>query len=446
MRRSLLVLLFAVPFSALAQPLPADVVANVEARVEAGENEGVFVGVVGPEGTRTASFGRLAADRAEAPDAATLFEIGSVTKVLTALLLVEMVEHGEVILDDPIASYLPDTLDVAFGDRVTLEHLATHTSGLPRLPTNLVFEDPTDPYAAYSAEDLYAFLEGHRLEREPGARYEYSNLGMGLLGHLLARRAGTTYEALLRERVLDPLGLDDTAVTLSTEQQARLAPGHSDGRRTANWTFDALGGAGALRSTGADMLRFVGAALGLVETPLADDLAALQEVRGPGGEDSVAVALGWHVRTTPNATVTAHGGGTGGYRSFVGFDPAARRGVVVLTNSDADLQDVAYHLLDPAVPLVPPVETADVPADVLARYVGTYALAPDFVIVVTREGERLYAQATGQQAFRLYPSSETEFFLRPVEARVTFRVGEAGTVEGLTLHQNGRDMPAVKTE
>ncbi|MDX1548461.1 MAG: serine hydrolase domain-containing protein, partial [Rhodothermales bacterium] len=175
MRRLLFLLLLWAPLAA-AQSLPEDVVANVQARVEAGENEGVFIGVVGPEGTRTASFGRLSADRPEAPDSTTLFEIGSITKVFTALLLAEMAGRGEVALDDPIADYLPDTLDVAFADRVTLAHLATHTSGLPRLPTNIVFEEPWDPYAAYDEGDLYAFLEEHELAREPDAEYEYSNL------------------------------------------------------------------------------------------------------------------------------------------------------------------------------------------------------------------------------------------------------------------------------
>lgn len=445
MRRLILLWLFA-PLAAFAQPLPTDVVANVETRIAAGENEGVFIGVVSLEGTRTAAFGQLAADRAGAPDSTTLFEIGSITKVFTALLLAEMAARGEVALDDPIAAFLPDTLDVAFGDRVTLAHLAAHTSGLPRLPTNLAFENPADPYAAYGEDDLYAFLERNTLQREPGDAYEYSNLGMGLLGHLLARHAGTTYEALLRTRVLGPLGLDDTVVSLASEQQERLAPGHSGGRRAANWTFDVLGGAGALRSTGADLLRFVRANLGYVETPLAEELAAVRGVRTSGAEDSIAVALGWHVRTTPNAAVVAHAGGTGGYRSFVGLDMESRRGVVVLTNANSDIADIGYHLLDPAYPLTPPIKTANVSADVLARYVGTYMLAPGFVIDVTQEGKHLYAQATGQQAFRLYPSSETEFFFRPVEARITFRTDEAGVVEGLTLHQNGRDMTAPKMQ
>lgn len=444
----LFALLLIFPFAAHAQEagLPGDVVANVQARVEGGENEGVFIGIVGPDGTQAYGFGRLAADRLAVPDSNTVFEIGSVTKVFTALLLAEVVERGEVALDDPIVQYLPDSLAVSFGDRVTLEHLATHTSGLPILPDNLAIADPANPYAAYTAEDLYRFLGRHGLRREPGAAYEYSNLGIGLLGHLLARRAGESYETLLRERVLDPLGLDDTGITLKADQQARLATGHSGGRVVPNWDFLTLAPAGALRSTGADMLRFLRANLGLVEAPLADELAQARAIRAPAYGDSMAVALGWHTRSSSNAEVIWHNGGTGGYRSFVGFDPEARRGVVVLTNADLSMDDIGFHLLDSSLPLQAVQETAEVAPEVLERYVGQYQLVPGFVITVTREADRLYAQATGQQAFRIYPASETEFFVRVVDARLTFHVGADGTVEGLTLHQNGRDQFGAKIQ
>ena len=430
---------FALAAQAQEVGLPEDVIANIQARVASGENEGVFIGVAGPDGTRTHGFGRLSADRPTAPDSTTVFEIGSVTKVFTALLLAEMAGRGEVALDDPIADYLPDTLAVAFGERVTLEHLAAHTSGLPRLPDNLPIADPSNPYAAYSAGDLYRFLERHELQREPGAAYEYSNLGPALLGHLLARHAGKPYELLLRERVLGPLGLDDTAITLTDDQRARLATGHSGGRAVPGWDFQVIAPAGALRSTGADMLRFLRANLGLIETPLADELAQARAVRAPAYGDSMAVALGWHTRSGPDAEVVWHNGGTGGYRSFVGFDPAAQRGVVVLTNEDLGMDDVGFHLLDASFPLQAVRETVEVAPDVLERYAGQYQFAPSFVITVTRDDDRLYAQATGQPAFRLYPASETEFFVRVVDARLTFHVGADGAVEGLTLHQNGRD-------
>ncbi len=448
-RLGLLALLLVVSSDAWAQQAPAlseEVLANVRARVDAGETEGAFVGVVGPGGRETFGYGRLSAERPAVPDSATVFEIGSVTKAFTGLLLAEMAARGEVALDDPIAAYLPDSLDVAFGDRVTLDHLATHTSGLPRLPGNLAITDPGDPYAAYTEADLHRFLSGYELTREPGTAYEYSNLGMGLLGHLLARRAGMSYEALLRERVLGPLGLDDTAIALRPDQQERLAPGHSGGRPVPSWTFPTLAGAGALRSTGDDLLRFLAAHLGLVESPLTEAMEAARAPRTPAGGDSMAVALGWHVRTAPSAEVVWHNGGTGGYHSFVGFDPAARRGVVVLTNADLGMDDVGFHLLDLGFPLTLVREAADVAPEVLERYVGQYQLAPGFVITIARDGTQLTVQLTGQSALGIYPSSETEFFVRVVDAQLTFRVGAEGEVEGLTLHQGGLDQFAPKVQ
>ena len=447
MRLALLPLLVVLAFPAGAQPAPPEAVLdNVRARVAAGESEGVFLGIVEPGGRWTWGDGRLSAERPVAPDAATLFEIGSITKAFTGLLLAEMATRDEVALDDPIAGYLPDSLDVAFADRVTLEHLATHTSGLPRLPGNFAPADMSDPYADYTVEDLYAFLDGHTLEREPGAAYAYSNLGMGLLGHLLARHAGLSFEALLRERVLDPLGLDDTVVTLRPDQQARMTTGHSAGQPVPLWAFPTLAGAGALRSTGADMLRFAAAHLGLVETPLAEAMALARTPRAQAGHDSMAVGLGWHVRTGPNAEVVWHNGGTGGFRTFVGIDEAQRRGVVVLTNANLGMDDVGMHLLDPGLPLQAVAPTADLAPETLARYVGRYQIAPGFVLTIAREEAQLTAQLTGQPPVRIYPASETEFFLKVVDARLTFRVDGEGTVEGLTLHQNGQDTAAQKIE
>ncbi len=451
-RPYLLALLTLLPLGALAQPateLPEAVAANVRARVAGGENEGVVVGIVDSSGARSYGFGRLGAGREDTPGAQTLFEIGSVTKVFTALLLAEMAERGDVALDDPVAAYLPDTVATSFGEQVTLAHLATHTSGLPRLPANLAPADPANPYADYTAGQMYGFLADYTLPREPGAAFEYSNLGAGLLGHLLARHAGTSYEALLRARVLGPLGLGDTGVTLTPAQQARLAPGYSAGQPVPGWDLPTLAGAGALRSSADDLLRYLAAhlglaELGLAETPLAEAMRATHAPRSEAGRDSVRIGLGWMVQTTGGGEILWHNGGTGGYRSFIGFDRDRGRGVVVLTNSDLGLDDVGLHLLDPSFPLKEVRETADLAPEFLERYVGQYQLAPGFDITVRREGSQLYGQATGQPEFRLYPASETEFFLKVVEAEVSFDLAEDGRVEGLVLHQNGQRLPGSK--
>src|ERR1017187_4938032 len=140
-----------------------------------------------------------------------------------------MAGRGEVSLPDPIWKYLPADVKTPQRDgrQITLQDLASHTSGLPRLPGNMPLKDPANPYAAYSAGMLYQFLSSYKLPRDIGAQYEYSNLGGGLLGFLLSRRAGVDYEELVRTRICVPLQMTSTAIVLSPELKARLAPGHS---------------------------------------------------------------------------------------------------------------------------------------------------------------------------------------------------------------------------
>ncbi|HVZ35758.1 MAG TPA: serine hydrolase, partial [Polyangiaceae bacterium] len=211
---------------------------------------GIVVGLIEPSGRRVIGVGARALGDAGPMDADTLFEIGSITKVFTSLLLSDAVGRNEVSLDDPVAKLLPASVHVPErGRAITLVDLATHTSGLPRLPSNLQPAHPRDPYADYSVDQLYQFLSGYSLPRDVGASYEYSNLGGGLLGHALALRLGENYEALVRSRIAAPLGMPSTVVTLTPELKARLATAHDEaGEPTDNWNLPTLAGAGALRS------------------------------------------------------------------------------------------------------------------------------------------------------------------------------------------------------
>jgi serine-type D-Ala-D-Ala carboxypeptidase/endopeptidase len=265
-----------------------------------------------------------------------VYEIGSITKVFTALLLAILVEDGIVRLDDPVGRYLPPEVvgTSRLGREVTLLHLATHTSGLPRLPGNLRLTPRTmaNPYARYSVDDLYGFLAGFSLEGPLPAPHLYSNLGAGLLGHALAAVLRVTYEQAVRERICQPLGMRDTSIALRPDQAARLVPGHAaNGRRAHNWDLPALAGAGALRSTAGDLARFLAASMEPESTPLTAAMRLCQEPRVEVAED-VAFGLGWVLSSTGGDTVTWHNGGTGGYNSYLGFSRARDLGVVVLTN------------------------------------------------------------------------------------------------------------------
>ena len=333
--------------------LPGAVVEAIEARIDQGRYVGVVVGIVTAEGARFYSYGSTTRAGDQDVDEHTVFEIGSITKVFTAILLADMARRGEVALDDPIASYLPDTVAVpARGEEViTLAHLSMHTSGLPRLPTNFAPAQSWNPYADYTVAQLYNFLTSYTLPRDVGAQYEYSNYGVGLLGHLLARRHGTSYEALVAERITGVLGMDETAITLTPAMQERLATGHAGHFAVANWDLPTLAGAGALRSTAHDMLRFLAANMGLEASPIAEAMAVTHRPRVTDGPAGMHVGLGWHLRSYDEGTMVWHNGGTGGYRSFAGFTSDGQKGVVVLANSNRSVDDLGFHVLDPSFPL-----------------------------------------------------------------------------------------------
>ncbi len=315
-----------------------------------GRHVGFVIGVLKDGARSVQGYGRLSADRPDPPTGDTVFEIGSITKAFTGALLADLSVGGWVALDDPVRRHVPEGWKVPArkGRDITLAHLSSHTSGLPRLPANLVFKDPSNPYARYTEADLAAFLASHVLRREPGDRYEYSNLGAGLLGQALARAAGGSYEELVVARIASPLGLADTRVSLSDEQKIRLAPPHAAvGKPAANWDLPTLAGAGALRSTANDLLSFLAANLE-PPAPLRKAMDLSHEERFRAGPNGPRVALGWHLAPllSNGKTMIWHNGGTGGYRSFAGFVKETRTAVVVLSNTAADVDGLAVALLE----------------------------------------------------------------------------------------------------
>ena len=355
---------------------------------------GIVAGLVDDKGARIVSYGKPNQESDQTVDGDTVFEIGSVTKAFTAILLADMAGRSEVKLNDPISKYLPTRVKtpVRGGKEITLLHLSTHTSGLPRMPENFASKDDQNPYADYSVEQMYAFLSGYTLPRDIGATYEYSNYGAGLLGHILALRAGMDYETLVRTRIAQPLKMDSTSIKLTPSMQARLATGHTNVRRpAANWDIPALAGSGALRSTANDMLKFVAAnlvvrpnsneglkgvkqpATGLIHTfqlssvgplglsqspqsplsPLSELSAAMQMTHQPqhgAGAPEMEIGLGWHILKKFGAEIVWHNGGTGGYHAFAGFEKK-HKGVVVLSNSIGDIDDIGRHLIESQFPL-----------------------------------------------------------------------------------------------
>ncbi len=308
--------------------------------------DGIVVGVITKKAREIISYGHFDRHDERVPNGDTLFEIGSVSKVFTSLLLSEMVLDGEVKLSDPISKYLPPSVHAPSrnGKQITLLDLATHHSGLPREAAN--------SNGDYIRPQMYEFLDHYQLTRDPGEKYEYSNFGVGLLGMLLASRADTGYEALLRARITAPLGMNCTAVELTPELEADFTPGHDYKLDKAlPWTVPALMGAGGIRSTANDLLIFLAANMGIIHSPLQPAMKNMLSVRrtaGPGSQ----VALGWHI--VKGSGVIFHGGQTNGYHSFLGYDPHRKIGVVVLSNANMAIDDIAWKIF--SYPVSGPVE------------------------------------------------------------------------------------------
>jgi serine-type D-Ala-D-Ala carboxypeptidase/endopeptidase len=413
---------------------------------------GIVVGVIEPNGRRVIAYGNLANGDPRTLDGDTIFEIGSVSKVFTSLVLADMVNRKEVALDDPAAKYLSENVRMPerSGKSITLLDLSTHSSGLPPLPSNFKPKDPRNPYADYSVDDLYQFLSGYTLPRDPGSEFEYSNLGGGLLGHLLAYRAGTDYESLIVTRVTRPLSMPDTGITLSSSMKQRMATGHTAMLApVGNWDVPTLAGAGALRSSANDMLTFLEAFLGYNESPLAPAMKAMLEVRRPAGQTKIG--LGWLIYSTDGREIAWHNGGTGGFRSFFGYDPKERIGVVVISNA-CGVDDIGFHLLNPKLPLAkpePPKPHTEIPIDpkLLDNYTGRYQVTPDLIFEITRDGDRLFAQGfaqvTGQAIvlpkFEVFAEGEKNFFARASDKQIAFETGPDGRATSLILYQAGRE-------
>jgi D-alanyl-D-alanine-carboxypeptidase/D-alanyl-D-alanine-endopeptidase len=394
---------------------------------------GIVAGVISREGQRVVAVGRSGGPDNPPLDAETVFQIGSVTKVFTGLLLADMSLRGEVGLEQSAASLLPAGVAMPFRGRpITLLDLSKHWSALPSMPTNFALEGQPDPYAAYTERQLYAFLSSYELPREPG-RQEYSNLGVALLGHLIARRVGTGYEPLLRERILTPLGLRSTSIVLTADQRARLAPGHDRFRQPVEtWELRAMPASGSLRSTANDLLRLLAFNLGLLESPLRP---AMLLQRTPGR------AIGWGRSMLGGEGVYGHEGGKEGYRSAVLFHPDRQIGVVVLSNTRTDESPmvIARHILyggDPMPPLGPaPIRPtlARLAASELDAYAGAYRVDSSGTVRVLRRDDHLLVNELGGGVATFFPVGNDAFVPNTDSGTLVFGRDARGRVTTLTI-------------
>lgn len=376
-----------------------------------------------------------------------VFEIGSITKVFTGLLLAQAVVEKKVTLETTIGSLLEPK--VTFADprvaAITLKQLSTHTSGLPRLPTNAAAGMAEgDPYAEYDEKLLLAYLSSAKLEGEGPHACSYSNLGVGLLGHLLGKLYQMSWEDAVTKKICLPLGMTDTAV----EPEAKLtrATPHAGEETVKAWHIDALAGAGALRSTAADLMRLGEAMLHPDKTALKEAFAIALKAQAEAPSFGGQIGLGVFLGQFDGEATLHHDGGTGGFCSGLQVIPAKGIVRVVLINNNALGGSAVIAGTSDTEKAASVVATeVQLPPETLKEYPGIYKLDNDMCFTVLLRNGQLWDRLTGQPFLRLFAKEKDRFFYKAVAAEIAFH-REAGVVRSLTLFQNGHELKAKRTE
>ena len=408
--------------------------------VDDGLVTGLSIGIYSNGKQWWGGFGLADVEQKTAPTKETIFEIGSISKVFTGVLLADAAARKVINLGDPIAAHLPKNILLHERKKpVVWADLSNHTSGFHRMPLKFAPANPTDPYADFDGTKLLENLNGYRPQREPGKRYAYSNYAVGTLGYLLGSVQESNYETLLAQRITGPLGMKRTFINFPKSIDVPIAkPYGSDLAPNAYWSFQAFAGAGGIRSNVTDMLLFAKAALKPGEGELGKALLLSMKITHKDS-NGTAVGLGWHRNKRGEFW---HNGQTGGFHSYMSISPKDQHAVVVLCNSAVDLVDpLGINLMAElrGLPTTPwkYAKVATVSRELLTALVGTYNMAPEVDMSITLTEAGLFAQLTGQGPLRLFPSSQDEFFLRAVEAKVIFERDSNGRGKALVLHQNG---------
>ena len=379
-----------------------------------------------------------------AGDPAALFEIGSISKVFTGVLLAQAVERGDLSLDDTLGKLLAGKVTSFASDKVaavTLRQLVTHTSCMPRLPVDFhTGSDMADPYRSYDRARFWKAVAAMRFDAAPPCEASYSNLGVGLLGELLSERYGQPWETLVRERITDPLGMRDTVVTLG-DKAPRLAPGFVGSKPTPPWQMAAFVGAGGLRSTAADMLLFGRALLAGRKGPLG---AAAERVVTPLARFDGDIGYAIFVRGPSNKRTLTHNGGTGGYRSQLLLAADTGEVLVVLTsNAEAPVDRLAADVLAGRYPVVP--GAADAKATCLAECAGVYRIGKAAAYTFVVQDGAMHMHYTGQGFKALVPGGPDTFTLGTI-TRFAFERQGSGRAGTVTITSRGADLTARRTD
>jgi serine-type D-Ala-D-Ala carboxypeptidase/endopeptidase len=338
--------------------------------------QGLIIGIIDGGNQQIYAYGETYTGSKQPPSTNSIFEIGELSSLFTTTLLARMSIEGEVDVNIPVQSLMPDQrlpvyqklncepiglgYDVYACDpysndetiSILLCNLATHTAGFPYNPSNLKpWLHAKNPYARYRKENLYKYLNNQPVSTAYMFDYKYSHVGMTLLGHALSLKAASSYEELLADKVLNPLKLTDTRITLTADQQVRFLPGHNAaGKYISHWDFDVMAPSAGLHSTLEDMMRFLSVNMGLSEPSWIPTVKFAQNPRERVKQkelQEVQVGLGWLISPMPGTSehITWHAGQTGGFASYIGFNSQSGIGVVILANQTTSVAPLGVQLL-----------------------------------------------------------------------------------------------------
>jgi serine-type D-Ala-D-Ala carboxypeptidase/endopeptidase len=411
--------------------------------------DGLSVGYIEGKHSKTLHLGSSNRAKKKA-DNSTLYEIGSISKVFTGLMLADAVVRGEIDLHAAadVANPAGIRLPSRDGRSIKWLDLSTDRAGLPRLPTNLPLTDLTNPYRDYDSKKAAAFLKQYKLPRQPGDSQEYSNFGTSVLGYLVAQKSGKSYQQLLLERIANPLQMTDCTVSVSNDQRNRLATPHDKfGSATPPWTFADLPGAGGIRATMRDMMSFAQAQLTPPTGTLGDAIELAWKQHSKADASGPAMGLGWMI--AGDGQTRWHNGQTGGSHSAIFINRELNCAVVVLCNTAVtnEVDQLAMKLVmkaagqevKPEPSKTSDHESGDVAIDskLRSRLVGRYQLTPSFIFTVSDRDGHLMVGITNQPTQEVYPDSPTRWSYRGVDATLEFKLRNTGPAESLVLHQNG---------
>lgn len=403
---------------------------------------GIIIGIWDGKDISFFGYGKTDLKGEKVPDENTVFEIGSITKVFTSLLLAKRVTENSVSINDPVSKLLPKYFRIPKKEEkeITLLHLSTHFSGLPRVPSNMGLKYSTNPYKEYSAYNMREFLSAYQLPREPGEKWEYSNLGVGLLGYSLGVKTGRPYKRLISTEITKPLNMKDTCFNLNPEQSSRFAQGYTaDLNKTGHWDFDVMAPAGGLRSTASDMLKFATAFLrddGPLQRAMVITIKHYTKTEIPDND----MGLGWLIMKKNGYEIPWHNGGTGGFSSFLAINKQKNIAVVVLSNTATShsgvIDDIAgatiKYLL--GIPYDPPKWKIEkkIKDGIIDGYAGNYELVSSqdsqgkqektekTIINVKKAGNRLILHMDKKVKIMIYPESESIFFAKVLPMDIKF--------------------------